>query len=373
MAGNPNRPRVLIVDDSLSNIELLDNILGKYYETSFATNGAEALELIGRCPPNLVLLDVVMPGIDGYEVCRCLKANIVSREIPVIFLTSLDSPVDEEYGLSLGAADFIHKPISSPVVSARVRSHLALADSTRELRRHNEGLELLIAERTEELIKRNRQLIAAQGSIISAFCALAEVRDNETGNHIRRTQHYVRELAEALQTHPRFRDCLDDESIEYMYKTAPLHDIGKVAIPDAILLKPGKLTEDEWVTMKRHCEAGKNAIVSAAKEFGENEGAFLGYAADIAYCHHERWDGSGYPRGLRGDDIPVSARLMAVADVYDALTTRRVYKPAFSHEESVALMMKGRGSHFDPDMVDAMQSIVARFQAIANRYRDDAV
>jgi len=370
MSAQNKAQRVLIVDDSLSNIELLDHILGRHYATSFATNGAEALELVDRCPPHLVLLDVVMPGIDGYEVCRRLQADTATRAIPVIFLTSLDSPVDEEYGLSLGAADFIHKPVSPPVVLARVRNHLALADITRELRRHNENLEQLVAERTEELLQRNRQLIAAQGSVISAFCALAEVRDNETGNHIRRTQNYVRELGEALRGHPRFRNCLNDETIELMYKTAPLHDIGKVAIPDAVLLKPGKLTDAEWVIMKRHCEAGRDAIVSAAREFGDGEGAFLECAADIAYCHHERWDGNGYPRGLRGDSIPISARLMSVADVYDALTTKRVYKPAFSHAESVKLIWEGRGSQFDPDVTDAMTALAGRFEAIAEQYRD---
>lgn len=365
------RSQILIVDDTLSNIELLGNILGREYSTSFASTGAEALSLIALYPPDLILLDIVMPGMDGFDVCKRLKADPIVRDIPVIFLTSLESAKDEEYGLSLGAEDFIHKPVSPPVVLARVRNHLMLANTKRELRRHNENLEQLVAERTQELVRRDQQLISARDSIITAFCALAEVRDNETGNHIRRTQNYVRALAEALRSHSRFRQILnDDETIELLFKTAPLHDIGKVAIPDAILLKPDKLTADEWAIMQRHCEVGQTAIMSAARELGDSDGAFLSYAIDIAYCHHERWDGKGYPRGLSGEDIPVSARLMAVADVYDALTTKRVYKSAFTHAESVGMMTEGRGSQFDPDIIDAMLSIADHFEAIARRYRD---
>lgn len=363
-----NRPRILIVDDSLSNIELLSNILGKGYSTSFACDGTEALALIAHNSPDLVLLDVVMPGIDGFEVCKHLKSDPVTRDIPVIFLTSLDSAVDEEYGLSLGAEDFIHKPVSPPVVLARVRTHLTLANTKRELKRHNENLELLVAERTEELFRKERQLIAAQGSIITAFCALAEVRDNETGNHIRRTQHYVRLLAEQLRSNPRHS--LTDIIIELLFKSAPLHDIGKVAIPDAILLKPGKLTVDEWVIMKRHCEVGRSAIFSAARDFDDGDRSFLSYAMEIAYCHHEKWDGSGYPQGLSGVNIPLSARLMAVADVYDALITKRVYKEAYSHEKAVQLIIEGRGSHFDPDVIDAFLITADAFERTARLYRD---
>ena len=367
-----HRAQVLIVDDSLGNIELLGNILGADYVISFATNGIEGLDLATRYPTDLILLDVMMPGLDGYEVCRRLKANPETRDIPVVFLTSLESAVDEEYGLSLGAEDFIHKPVSPPVVLARVRNHLLLANAKRELKRHNSELELLVAERTQEIVHRDQQLIAAQTATITAFCALAEARDNETGNHIRRTQNYVLALAGKLRSHPRFRRTLDDETIQLLFKSAPLHDVGKVAIPDAILLKPGKLNADEWEIMKRHSAAGRNAIVTAARELGESDGTFLGFAAEIAYCHHERWDGKGYPRGLAGDAIPVSARLMAVADVYDALISKRVYKDAYSHEQSVLMMTAERGSHFDPDVLDAMASIADEFNAIACRYLDGA-
>ena len=366
------RSQVLIVDDSLGNIELLGHILGAEYGISFASNGIEGLDLATRYPTDLILLDVMMPGLDGYEVCRRLKANPDTRDIPVVFLTSLVSAVDEEYGLSLGAEDFIHKPVSPPVVLARVRNHLLLANAKRELKRHNGELELLVAERTQEIVRRDQQLIAAQTATITAFCALAEARDNETGNHIRRTQNYVLALAEKLRTHPRFRRTLDDETIQLLFKSAPLHDVGKVAIPDAILLKPGKLNADEWEIMKQHSTAGRNAIVTAARELGESDGTFLGFAAEIAYCHHERWDGRGYPRGLAGEAIPLSARLMAVADVYDALISKRVYKDAYSHQQSIDLMAAERGSHFDPDVLDAMLSIAGQFDGIARRYLDGA-
>ena len=369
--GARGRNHVLIVDDSLGNIELLGSILGEEYAISFASSGAEGLALATRFPTDLILLDVMMPGIDGFEVCRRLKANPATHDIPVVFLTSLESAVDEEFGLSLGAEDFIHKPVSPPVVLARVRNHLLLANNKRELRRHNEELELLVEERTKAVVHRDQQLIAAQTATITAFCALAEARDNETGNHIRRTQHYVRALAEALREHPRFAKALDEEMIQLLFKSALLHDVGKVAIPDAILLKPGKLTADEWEIMKTHSFAGYNAIVTAARELGEGGGTFLGYAAEIALSHHERWNGSGYPRGLAGDDIPVSARLMAVADVYDALISKRIYKNPLAHDDSIALMASERGAHFDPDVLDTLLFIADDFAAIANRYRDE--
>lgn len=364
---------ILIVDDVPGNIEVLGEILSTEYRVSFAANGEECLDLVARNCPDLILLDVVMPGIDGYEVCRRLKADLSTADIPVIFLTSLESAVDEEYGLSLGAGDFIHKPVSPPVVRARVRNHLLLNRNRLELKRHNEELEQLVIERTREIFLRDQQLIASQSATITAFCSLAEARDNDTGNHIRRTQNYVQALAEVLRNHPPYSHLLDDETIRALFRSAPLHDVGKVAIPDAILLKPGPLTASEWEIMKGHCAAGHGAIVAAARELGENGPSYLGYAAEIAYAHHERWDGTGYPRGLVGEDIPISARLMAAADVYDALISRRVYKEPFSHEESIRIMEQDRGRHFDPHVIDAMLSIAGEFDAIARRYRDESI
>lgn len=347
-----------------------------------ATNGLEALGFLdagGRA--DLILLDVMMPELDGFEVCRRLKSDDATRSIPVMFLTSLDRPEDEELGFSLGAEDFIHKPISPPVVLARVRTHLALSRATRALQRRNADLELVVAERTAEiseqadrLVASKQEVIAAQAATITAFCALAEARDNETGNHIRRTQHYVRILAEALRSHPRFSAVLNDDVIQQFFKSAPLHDVGKVATPDSILLKQGKLTPEEWVIMKKHCEAGRNAILQAESALGGvSDASFLLYAAEIAYSHHERWDGSGYPQGIAGDAIPLSARLMAVADVYDALISRRVYKPPYPHEEAIKMILAEKGRHFDPDVIDALQGVADQFAQIAQSCKHPAI
>ena len=365
-----SRPNILIVDDSLGNTELLGTILGGDYAVRFATSGQEGLDLARRHHFDLILLDVVMPGIDGFEVCRQLKADGDTKETPIIFLTSLESAVDEEYGLRLGAEDFIHKPASPPVVLARVRNHLLLARIRKDLREHNDHLESLVAARTRELERRNLQLIASHTATITAFSALAETRDNETGNHLKRTQHYVRLLAEELSSDARYRSQLGDQTIHLMFKSAPLHDIGKVAIPDSILLKPGKLTEDEWGTMRGHCQAGRNAIISSAQELQEGDDEFLKFAAEIAYCHHEKWNGKGYPRALNGDEIPLAARLMAVADVYDALISKRVYKAPLSHDQSVQIMLSERGEHFDPRVLDAMIYVADKFEAIARHYSD---
>jgi cyclic di-GMP phosphodiesterase len=372
------RHQLLAVDDLQENLFILQDLLGEHYIVHTAANGQEALDFVragGR--PDLVLLDVMMPEIDGFEVCRQLKGVVETQDIPILFLSSLDSDADEAEGLNLGAADFIHKPFSPPVVLARVRNHLNLSFATQALRKQNDHLEHLVAERTRqilvqtnELVRNKQEVIAAQGATIAAFCSLAEARDNETGNHIRRTQNYLKTLAEQLSTHPRFTHELNNQSIQLMFKSAPLHDIGKVAIPDVILLKPGRLTEEEWTVMKRHCEYGRDAIVQTEGELGEAAGSFLRYAREIAYGHHEKWDGSGYPQGLSGDDIPISARLMAVADVYDALISKRVYKPAYPHEQAVDMILAEQGRHFDPDVVDALQNVAEKFREIAQSYKD---
>jgi len=354
---------VLIVDDTPANITLLSGLLKGLYRTRIATRGEAALRIaFSDSPPDLVLLDIMMPEMDGYEVCERLKGDARTRDIPVIFLTAKSEVEDERKGFELGAVDYITKPISPPLLLARVHTHLKLKEASDFLRRQNEILEQRVQERT-------RQLATVQDVTIAAMGSLAETRDNETGNHIRRTQHYVRELARALADHPRFADTLTPQMIELLYKSAPLHDIGKVGIPDAILLKPGKLTADEFEIMKRHTTYGRDTIL-AAEALLDVPDSFLRLAREIAYSHQEKWDGSGYPEGLRGEDIPLSARLMAVADVYDALISRRVYKPAFSHEEATAIIEGGRGSHFDPDMVDAFSGLSQRFAAIAARFVD---
>lgn len=375
---NEAAARILIVDDQPDNLLILEDLLGQHYTVHAACDGEAALtRLADGDRPDLMLLDVVMPGMDGFEVCRRVKAAPGLRDMPVLLLTSLESAADEEYGLSLGADDFIHKPYSPPVVLARVNNHLKLARASRLLRDRNEDLERLVAERTreilcqsEQLVRSKQEVIASQGATITALCSLTEVRDNETGGHIRRTQHYVRVLAERLRDHPRFRHELNDETIDMMFRSAPLHDVGKVAIPDAILLKQGKLTPAEWEIMKRHPTYGRDAIAEAELELGDQGGSFLRFAREIAHCHHEKWDGSGYPQGLAGDDIPVSARLMAAADVYDALMSRRAYKEAYSHQRAMEMIQAERGRHFDPDVVDALQGLAETCRDIAQRYCD---
>ncbi|SFU52888.1 putative two-component system response regulator [Paenacidovorax caeni] len=354
---------VLVVDDTPDNLSLMGGLLRDHYHVKVANQGEKALKIAqGEQPPDLILLDIMMPGLDGYEVCRRLKANLHTRDIPVIFLTARADMEDERQGLALGAVDYITKPISPPILLARVATHLALKASADFLRDKSAYLEREVALRTLEVQ-------AIQDVTIMAMTSLAETRNNETGNHIRRTQLYVKALAEHLRDHPRFAHVLTDRMVDLLYKSAPLHDIGKIGIPDAILLKPGKLTVEEFEIMKTHTTLGRNAIEEAERRLGMRV-AFLSVSKEIAYSHQEKWDGSGYPEGLKGDAIPVSARLMAVADVYDALISKRVYKPAFPHEQACAAIVKGRGTHFDPDMVDAFVAIAQDFLHISQRYPD---
>jgi len=354
---------VLLIDDTPDNLTLMSELLKDLYRVKVAQSGEKGLRIAGSDnPPDLILLDIMMPGIDGYEVCRRLKENPKTQNIPVIFLTAKSEIDDERKGLLLGAADYITKPLSPPILLARVDTHLKLKASADFLQDKNHYLE-------QEVEKRTREVVAIQDVTIMAMASLAETRDLDTGNHIRRTQNYVRALADKLQTHPRFAAYLTDFNISMLYKSAPLHDIGKVGIPDRILLKPGRLLPDEFEIMKTHTSLGCNAIEHAEKALG-TQVDFLVTAKEIALSHQEKWDGSGYPNGLSGDAIPISARLMAVADVYDALISRRVYKEAMPHALAVEIIIAGRGLHFDPDMVDAFFALQDEFQAIAHRFAD---
>jgi cyclic di-GMP phosphodiesterase len=357
------KPVVLIVDDTPENLTIMNGLLKDAYRTKVANNGERALKLATAEPrPDLVLLDIMMPGMDGYEVCRRLKADAATHEIPVIFLTAKTQVEDESRGFEVGCVDYITKPISPPIVLARVRTHLALKAAADFLRDKNEYLAAEVARRT-------KQISVVQDVTIMAMASLAETRDNETGNHIRRTQHYVRVLALELRKQPKFTAVLDDATVELLFKSAPLHDIGKVGIPDAILLKPGKLTPEEFEVMKTHTRLGRDAIV-AAEALLDEPVSFLEYAREIAHSHQEKWDGTGYPEGLAGERIPLSARLMAVADVYDALISRRCYKPPVPHDQAVEIIREGRGKHFDPQVVDSFLAIEEACRAIAERYAD---
>ncbi|WP_367846643.1 two-component system response regulator [Rhodoferax sp. WC2427] len=355
---------VLVVDDTPDNLSLMSSLLRTDYRVKLAPSGERALKIASADgKPDLILLDIMMPDMDGYEVLRRLRADPGTADIPVIFLTAMSATEDEKIGLDMGAVDYITKPISPATVMARVRNHIELKLARDFLQNQSRYLE-------QEVQKRTREIVAIQDITVRAIALLAETRDNETGNHLRRTQKYVKALAIQLKYHPRFASELTNEAIESLYKSAPLHDIGKVGIPDRILLKPGKLDDDEYEIMKTHTTLGHAALVHAEEEEG-HEMPFLRYAKEITLCHQEKWDGTGYPMGLHGDAIPISARLMALADVYDALISKRVYKRAFSHDEASAIILKGRGSHFDPDIVDAFEAIEAQFRTIAIDFADD--
>lgn len=357
------KARILLVDDHPDNLMVLHGLLKDEYRTSIATNGADALALCQKDTlPQLILLDVMMPGMDGYTVCQHLKADPRTADIPVIFLTARMEKESENEGFLVGGVDYITKPFSPPVLKARVKTHLELKQTRDELREHNALLEARVEQRT-------RRISTLQDAIIMAMASLAETRDNETGNHIRRTQWYVRLLAEELSRLPHYQALLTPTRIDLLYKSAPLHDIGKVGVPDRILLKPGKLTPEEFEEMKRHAEYGRNAIISAEQVMDEAD-TFLDLAKEIAYGHHEKWNGTGYPQGLAGEAIPLSARLMALADVYDALISQRIYKPAYSHEKSRAIILEGDGTHFDPAVVAAFLAVEEKMQLIARQLAD---
>ncbi|TAN52963.1 MAG: two-component system response regulator [Methylococcaceae bacterium] len=357
---------ILIVDDTPENLAVLHGLLKDNYKVKPAHCGARALQIAGTgTPPDLILLDIMMPEMDGYEVLRRLRADAATRDIPVIFLTAKTEPEEEEKGLKLGAVDYITKPISPSIVQARIQNHLELKAARDFLKNHNAFLEA-------EVCRRMQETLSTQDVAIRALASLAETRDNETGNHIRRTQGYVKALAEKVRGNPRFSEFLTDAHIDLLFKTAPLHDIGKVGIRDHILLKPAMLDPEEYEIMKTHTTIGRDAILKAEKDIGHNV-EFLHLAKEMAYAHHEKWDGTGYPLGLAGDAIPLSARLMALADVYDALISWRIYKIGLPHEKAVEIIVQDKGSYFDPDLVDAFVEIQEEFRAIADRYFDDDV
>jgi len=367
---------ILVVDDTGENLTVIGGLLQPFFRVRVANSGMRALKVARSDPrPDLILLDVMMPEMDGYAVLAELRQDPYTRDIPVMFVTAMDGDQDEEYGLSLGAVDYITKPIRPAILLARVRTHLELKEARDWLQDQNGYLE-------GEVSRRMRENDLIKDVSLNALALLAEKRDNETGNHLYRTQAYVEALMQQLQEHPRFRHALSAAQRQLIAKAAPLHDIGKVGIPDQILLKPARLTPEEFEIMKTHSLIGAEAIEAAIERvvggdrarLDELQGStpldFLVVARHIALGHHEKWDGSGYPQGLRGDAIPIPARLMALADVFDALTCKRHYKEAFPLEQAVAMLVEGRGSHFDPDVVDAFLAIQDRFADIARRYAD---
>lgn len=342
MQNNQNRQLILVVDDTPENIEVLVNILRDNYEIKAAVNGTRALKIAQTTPrPDMILLDIMMPGMDGYEVCRQLKADPLTSEIPVIFVTAKDETADEEKGFNVGAVDYITKPISPSIVQARVKTHLALYDNNRNL--------------VSEVHDKTRELHETRLKIIQRLGRASEYRDNETGMHVIRMSHYSRMIA---------RDYGGNESwVDMVFNAAPMHDVGKIGVPDSILLKPGKLDAHEWELMKKHAEFGAEII-------GREKEPLLQMSRIIALTHHEKWDGSGYPNGLKGRDIPLEGRVVAIADVFDALTSERPYKKAWTVEDAVECIKDGRGKHFDPELVEVFLNTLPEVLEIKQAYKD---
>jgi len=323
------RPRLLLVDDEPANLQVLRHVLQEEYRLLFATDGVRALDIVRRQRPDLVLLDVMMPAMDGYAVCEAIKADPAIADIPVIFVSALGEAGHEARGFEAGAVDYITKPVSAPVVRARVRTHLSLA-------------------RAEELRATRLQIVQRLGRA-------AEYKDNETGMHVIRMSHYAQLLALAVG--------MGEAWAEDLLHAAPMHDVGKIGIPDAVLLKPGKLDAEEWAVMRRHPKIGAEII-------GEHAGGVLCVARQIALTHHEKWDGSGYPEGLAGEAIPLAARIVAIADVFDALTTRRPYKEAWSMETAFCHLRSESGRHFDPALVEPFIALEPEIRAVRERWAE---
>jgi putative two-component system response regulator len=363
MADAPYPPVILAVDDAPDMRLVVERLLRDHYRVRLADSGPEALRQVALVPPPaLVLLDIEMPGMNGFEVCRRLKNDPATRDIPVIFLTGHQDPEREQHGFAVGAVDFITKPISPSILLARIDNHLRLHAAALLLRGQNAYLEA-------EVRRRMLQVTQVQDATVLALATLAEARDPDIGQHVQRTQLYVRLLARQLARIPGFSGVLDDTTVDDLYKAAALHDIGKVGIPDRILRKPGQLDAEEYAIMQTHTTLGRDALL-AAERMVDTPSRFLRMAREIAHWHQEKWDGSGYPDGLAGDQIPLGARVMAVADVYDALMSRRRYKPRWVREAAREEIVRGRGRHFDPAVVEAFLRAEPEMAAVAEQFRD---
>jgi len=335
--------QILVVDDAPENIDILANILNEGYDVKAAVNGLEALQISHSQPkPDMVLLDVMMPDMDGYEVCKKLKNDPATSDIPVIFVTAKEEVADQGLGFELGAVDYITKPISRPIVLARVRTQLALHDQNREL-------SLRVKDSTHELVQTRLKIIQRLGRA-------AEYKDNETGLHVIRMSHYTRLMARCYGGHESW--------VDMIFNAAPMHDVGKIGIPDSILLKPGKLDANEWNIMKKHAEFGAEII-------GNEHESLLQLSRTIALTHHEKWDGTGYPNNLSGKNIPLEGRIIAIADVFDALTSVRPYKKSWSVEDAVRYIDDSSGSHFDPGLIPIFHDVLPEILSIKEKYAEN--
>ena len=362
MAADVQGSSVLIVDDAPANLRLLALVLKRAgLLPRPVRSGRLAIDAAVAEPPDLVLMDLHMPEMPGVEVCRWFKQDERLRNIPIIFVSGCQDAEDKVEAFRLGAVDFVSRPFQDQEVIARIKTHLRLRQLQLELVSHNQQLEQRIAAQV-------KTVSASQLATIFALAKLAEVRDDDTGQHVERVQIFSRQLAEQMRDMSLCVTQLTAAYIDYLDQTASLHDIGKVGIPDAILLKPGKLTAEEFAEMKRHCALGADTLAAVFKRHPDNQ--FLSMGVDVARSHHEKWDGSGYPDGLQGASIPLAARIVALADFYDALTSDRCYRPAFSHEETCRMIEQGRGTHFDPDVVAAFKAREKKFKRVRQEMQE---
>ena len=348
---------ILVVDDIDINRIILQEILQDDYQIIEAADGGEALKIMfeDKVLPTIVLLDIMMPGIDGFQVLKQMKEDDETKNIPVLFITAADSDETESRGLKEGAADYITKPFNHTVVRARVDNHVNLA-------RYQHGLEQLVAKKAAEVTRTYEQTLEVLATII-------EYRNLESGAHIRRTMLLTEALIEKMITTERFKSALMAENVHSLVGASALHDIGKISIPDSILLKPGKLTKEEFDIVRTHTSIGNDIIDSIAATLPDSD-QYLKYAKDICHYHHERWDGNGYPSGLKGEEIPLAARIVSIVDVYDALVSPRCYKGAYTHDLSLSIILECRGTQFDPDIADILPEVAAEFQRIEQSHRD---
>ena len=351
---------ILIVDDTPENLDILSEMLRlRGYTVRPVTSGKQALDTAMISPPDLILLDINMPDMNGYEVCELLKLNGSLSAIPVIFISALNETLDKVKAFSVGGVDYITKPFQYEEVLARVETHLHIRNLQRELEKHNLNLEEMVKEKIKELYE-------SQMATIQALAEISESRDDDTGKHLDRVQIYCRMLAFELSKNDNYKNVINESYIDNIYFASPLHDIGKVAIPDYILLKPGKLTPDEFEIMKTHTTLGANTLENVRKKYPAN--AFINMGIGIAHHHHEKWDGSGYPEGLSGEDIPLSARIMTIADVYDALRSKRIYKEPFTHKDSCDIIIKGTGTQFDPVIIETFKELQESFKLESEKH-----
>ncbi|MDR0453772.1 MAG: response regulator [Deferribacteraceae bacterium] len=349
------RKNIFLVDDDVTNLTVGKNTLTKTYNVFTLNSGVRLIKMLEKNKPDLILLDVEMPEMDGYEVIRVLKGNIETQNIPVIFLTGKSDTESELEGLSLGAVDYITKPFSPPLLLKRIDLHLLVESQKLELINFNNNLLGMVEEKTQTVVE-------LQEAILKAMAELVECRDDVTGKHIERTQSYLGVLIKALQKYDVYEKEISSWDIKLVLQSAQLHDLGKINIKDSILQKPDRLTSDEFEQIKTHTTFGEEVIEKIKKNTKEQ--AFLEHAKIFAATHHEKWDGTGYPRGLKGNEIPLQGRLMAIADVYDALVSDRPYKKALTHEEAVSIINDGMGTHFDPAMKDLFLKVSEEFYRI---------